>query len=117
MRYALFLGCTVPVRNMNYEMSSRKVAEHLGIELVDSDDFSCCGYPMKGVGHHTAMVMACQDPSTATPLAVPGLSKQPRSLGCVGSETSTMHNSPRHIAPYTYPPEKQRSNSTAGVRT
>ena len=61
MKYALFLGCTVPVRNMNYEMSSRKVAERLGIEFVDSDAFSCCGYPMKGVDHHTAMVMAARN--------------------------------------------------------
>ena len=61
MRYALFLGCTVPVRNMNYELSARKVAERLGIEFVDSDAFSCCGYPMKGVDHHTTMVMAARN--------------------------------------------------------
>jgi heterodisulfide reductase subunit B2 len=61
MKYALFLGCTVPVRNMNYEISSRKVAEKLGIEFVDSDAFSCCGYPMKGVDHHTALVMAARN--------------------------------------------------------
>jgi len=33
-RYALYLGCTVPVRGMNYEMAARKVSERLGIELV-----------------------------------------------------------------------------------
>lgn len=61
MKYALFLGCTVPVRNMNYELAARKVAERLGIEFVDSDDFTCCGYPMKGVDHFTALAMAAQN--------------------------------------------------------
>ncbi|OQY23858.1 MAG: hypothetical protein B6I34_04195, partial [Anaerolineaceae bacterium 4572_32.1] len=46
-RYALYLGCTVPVRGMNYEMSARKVAGRLDIELVDVDGFSCCGFPAK----------------------------------------------------------------------
>ncbi|NLS77534.1 MAG: hypothetical protein GXY76_09775 [Chloroflexi bacterium] len=61
MRYALYLGCTVPIRNMNYELSARKVAERLGIELVDSDQFGCCGYPMKGVNHRTALLMAARN--------------------------------------------------------
>ena len=33
-RYALYLGCTVPVRGINYEMAARKVFERLGIELA-----------------------------------------------------------------------------------
>ena len=61
MKYALYLGCTVPVRNMNYELSTRKVAERLGIEFVDSDQFGCCGYPMKGVDHRTALLMAARN--------------------------------------------------------
>ncbi|MBC7261430.1 MAG: CoB--CoM heterodisulfide reductase subunit B, partial [Chloroflexi bacterium] len=65
MRYALFLGCTVPVRNMNYEIASRKVAERLGIELVDNDEFSCCGFPVKGVDHHTALLMAARNLAVA----------------------------------------------------
>lgn len=65
MRYALFLGCTVPIRNMNYELSARKVAERLGIELVDSDQFSCCGYPTKSLDHHAALVMAARNLTVA----------------------------------------------------
>jgi len=61
MKYALFLGCTVPVRNINYELASRKVAERLGIEFVDSDAFTCCGYPMKGVDHRAALLMSAQN--------------------------------------------------------
>jgi heterodisulfide reductase subunit B len=65
MKYAFFLGCTVPVRNMNYELAARKVAEQLGIELVDSDAFTCCGYPMKGVEHSTALLLAARNLITA----------------------------------------------------
>lgn len=61
MKYALFLGCTVPVRNMNYELAARKVAERLGIEFIDNDAFTCCGYPMKGVDHSTALLMAAHN--------------------------------------------------------
>ena len=30
-QYILYLGCTVPVRALNYEISARKVAEKLGL--------------------------------------------------------------------------------------
>ena len=48
-RYALYLGCTVPVRGMNYEISARKVADRLGIELVDVGGFSCCGFQFQEI--------------------------------------------------------------------
>jgi len=44
-RYALFPGCTVPAQMPNYELSAKKVAEKLGIELVYLEGFTCCGYP------------------------------------------------------------------------
>lgn len=44
-RYALFPGCTVPAQMPNYEVSARKVAEKLGIELVYLEGFTCCGFP------------------------------------------------------------------------
>ena len=65
MRYALFLGCTVPIRNMNYELSARKVAAKLGIEFADSDDFACCGFPLKGMDQHTALLMAARNLAVA----------------------------------------------------
>lgn len=42
-RYALFLGCTTPTRVPQYELSTRWVCKNLGIELVDIEDFACCG--------------------------------------------------------------------------
>jgi heterodisulfide reductase subunit B len=40
--YALFLGCTIPARQPNYELSARKTLEKLGVELVDLENFTCC---------------------------------------------------------------------------
>ncbi len=43
--YAIFLGCTIPARQPNYELSARKTLEKLGIELVDLENFTCCCPP------------------------------------------------------------------------
>ena len=43
--YALFLGCTIPARQPNYELSARKALFKLGIELVDLANMTCCAPP------------------------------------------------------------------------
>ncbi len=60
-RYALYLGCSVPVRGMNYEMSARRVAERLDMELTDIDGFSCCGFPAKPVDWEAGLLMAARN--------------------------------------------------------
>jgi heterodisulfide reductase subunit B len=60
-KYALFLGCTVPIRGLNYELSARKVAEKLGIEIVDIPDFSCCGFPVADIHYETALTIAARN--------------------------------------------------------
>ncbi len=57
-KYALFLGCTIPIKGLHYELSARKVAEKLGIELIDHPDFSCCGFPLANIHHHSGMTLA-----------------------------------------------------------
>lgn len=57
-KVGLFLGCTVPVRAMNYELSFRKVADIFNIELIDIQDFSCCGFPTKSVNLETALTLS-----------------------------------------------------------
>jgi heterodisulfide reductase subunit B len=59
--YTLFLGCTVPVRALNYEISARKVAGKLGLRLSDVPDFSCCGYPVKSVHRYAYLLMAARN--------------------------------------------------------
>lgn len=60
-QYTLFLGCTVPVRGLNYEISARKVAERLGLHLQDITEFSCCGYPIKSVNRYAYLLMAARN--------------------------------------------------------
>jgi len=70
MRYAFFLGCTVPVRAQNYELSARKVAEVLGIELVNVSEFSCCGFPVKSTDAFTAELIAARNLAIASSLGL-----------------------------------------------
>lgn len=65
MRYQLFLGCTIPARQSNYEQSARRVAEELGIELVDND-FGCCGFPVEPLDQTKALAMAAVNLKKAT---------------------------------------------------
>jgi heterodisulfide reductase subunit B len=58
MKYALFLGCTIPARSRQYELSARKIAQKLGIELVDIENFICCGFPVKSSDKKSAMILA-----------------------------------------------------------
>jgi len=57
MKYALFLGCTIPARSRNYELSARKVAERVGIDFVDLEDFICCGFPIKSADQKSSMIL------------------------------------------------------------
>lgn len=61
MRYALYLGCTAPVRALNYEKAARNVADRLAVELVDINDFGCCGFPAKSVHSEAALLMAARN--------------------------------------------------------
>jgi heterodisulfide reductase subunit B len=49
MKFALFLGCNIPARLVQFESSSRAVLRKLGVELVDVKEFNCCGYPMRNI--------------------------------------------------------------------
>ncbi len=65
MKYALFLGCTVPVRTMAYEVATRRVMEKLGISLVDLEDFACCGFPLESIDHDTYLAVAARNLAVA----------------------------------------------------
>ena len=60
-RYALYLGCTVPVRGINYELAVRQVAPRLDIELVDVDGFACCGFPARPLDWKAGLLMAAHN--------------------------------------------------------
>lgn len=43
MRFGYYPGCSLLSSAKEYDMSVRAVFEHLGIELVEIDDWNCCG--------------------------------------------------------------------------
>lgn len=58
-RYALFLGCTIPARQQNYELSARKTLTKLGIELVDLPNMTCCcPPPIQSIDLETSLAVA-----------------------------------------------------------
>jgi len=71
MKYALFLGCTIPVRGQNYEMSARETAKKLGIDLVDIEDFSCCGFPVKSTSAEASLSIAAYNLAIAAEKGLP----------------------------------------------
>ena len=57
--YALFLGCTIPARQPNYELSARKALAKLGINLVDLADMTCCcPPPIQSIDLETSLAVA-----------------------------------------------------------
>ena len=70
MQYALFLGCTISIREQNYEMAAREVAKKLKIDFENLEDFSCCGFPIRSVNTEASLIMAARN------LAIAGDKKQ-----------------------------------------
>lgn len=85
-RWALFLGCTVPVRAQNYELAVRSVARALGIELVDVENFACCGFPVKSADEHATQLLAARNLAIAS---AEGLDVVTLCSACTGTLTET----------------------------
>jgi len=65
MKFALFLGCTIPARLSQYESSSRAVLDKLGVEVVDIKEFNCCGYPFRNTDYKSAILSAARNMALA----------------------------------------------------
>ena len=61
MTWALYLGCTVPVRNLNYEAAVRRTGDKLGLGFKDIQDFGCCGFPLKSLSSERALELAARN--------------------------------------------------------
>ena len=60
-KYALYPGCLMPTEQYAYELSIREVFPMLDIELVDIQDFSCCGEPLKNVNKMMTLYLAARN--------------------------------------------------------
>ena len=61
LKYLLFLGCVIPYRISSYEISTRKVLDKLGVELVEMPEFNCCGLPLDPVNHDMMVTLAARN--------------------------------------------------------
>jgi len=61
VKYLLFLGCVIPYRISSYEISTRKVLDKLGVELVEMPEFNCCGFPLDPVNHDMMVTLAARN--------------------------------------------------------
>ena len=81
-RYLIFLGCAVPYRVSAFEISSRKILQKLGIELVEMPEFNCCGLPLDPVSHETMLILAARNLALAEKQGLNILTLCP---GCAGT--------------------------------
>ncbi len=61
LKYLLFLGCVIPYRISSYEISTRKVLDKLGVELVEMPEYNCCGFPLDPVNHDMMVTLAARN--------------------------------------------------------
>lgn len=88
MEALLYLGCTVPVRNLNYELSARLTAKALGITLHDHETFGCCGFPLKSLNAEDTLVVAARNLALAEK---EGMEICALCNACAGTLTETAH--------------------------
>ena len=88
MEALLYLGCTVPVRNLNYELSARLTAKALGITLHDHEMFGCCGFPLKSLKAEDTLAIAARNLAVAEK---EGMEICALCNACAGTLTETAH--------------------------
>ena len=65
MKVAVYWGCVIPTAQYAYEMSVREVLPKLGVEIVDLEDVSCCGTPLKSVNMFASIYLAARNMAIA----------------------------------------------------
>jgi len=81
-KYLIFLGCAIPYRVSAYEISTRKILQKLGVELVEMLEFNCCGLPLDPVSHETMLILAARNLALAEEKGLNILTLCP---GCAGT--------------------------------
>jgi len=61
LKVAVYWGCLIPTIQYGYEMSIRAVTPHLGLELVELSNVSCCGTPVQSVNMFAALYLAARN--------------------------------------------------------
>ncbi|HIJ57714.1 MAG TPA: disulfide reductase, partial [Deltaproteobacteria bacterium] len=65
MEYALLRCCVTTASLKQYELSTDAVLGKLGVDLVDTKEFNCCGYPLKNVNFKAHALLSARNLSLA----------------------------------------------------
>ncbi len=60
-KLGLYLGCLMQTEQYNYEISIRNVIPEFDIELVDLENTSCCGAPIRSINMLMQMYLAARN--------------------------------------------------------
>lgn len=85
-KYAFFVGCVTPYREVSYEIATRLVCKELGIELMELEGANCCGLPIDSMNHESALTLAARDLTLAEEME---LDIMTLCTGCAGALTKT----------------------------
>lgn len=61
MKYALFIGCNIPARVPQYELSAKAVLKKLDIDVLVDREFKCCGYPLRNIDFKNYLLFAARN--------------------------------------------------------
>ena len=61
MKIPVYWGCVIPTMQYAYEMSVREAMPHLGVELIDLENASCCGTPVQSTNMYAAVYLATRN--------------------------------------------------------
>ncbi|CAB1059912.1 CoB--CoM heterodisulfide reductase subunit B (EC [Olavius sp. associated proteobacterium Delta 1] len=65
MKFALFQGCNIPARVSQYAHATEAVCNKLDIELIEPDQFNCCGYPARNIDQRAFVLSAAKNLAVA----------------------------------------------------
>jgi len=64
-QYALFKGCNIPARVVQYADASVAVLDKVGVATAEIPEFNCCGYPMRNTNRQAFLLSAARNLAVA----------------------------------------------------
>ena len=58
---SVYWGCVIPNVEYAYEMSVREILPRLGVDLVDLENVSCCGIPVRSVNAYASLYLSARN--------------------------------------------------------
>jgi heterodisulfide reductase subunit B len=99
MKYSYYPGCSLHSTAKEFDISTKVVMEALGVELLELQDWSCCGGSVvAGVSHDVGMAMAARNVALA----------QKQNLDLLASCSGCYNKSARAAKALKDPTEKER---------